>query len=170
MCAIKIKRCKDCGKEYPETREYFGQYNNVRDGISRIGYRNSCRKCMAERTAKHSKNNPHQVRARWESRKRLQDNALGFYMTSDLTKLRRELNDKCRFCGAPLNGAGEVDHLTPLARGGTKYARNLTLACLKCNREKTNKTLDEYRKWRTERGLKNRKISPASENPDAPRY
>jgi hypothetical protein len=61
MTAEKIKKCKDCGTEYPETREYFGQYKNKRGEVTKIGYRNSCRKCMAERTAKHSVENPHLV-------------------------------------------------------------------------------------------------------------
>ena len=168
MSAEITKKCKDCGTEYPETREYFGQYKNKRGGITKIGYRNSCRKCMAERTAKHSAENPDLVQNRLDRRKELEENARGYYTDSDIRKIRKELEDQCRFCSAPLNRGGEIEHLTPLSRGGTNYPRNLTLACLNCNREKTNKTLEEYSEWREERGLHNREISPPTENPDAP--
>lgn len=166
MCSEKIKKCKDCGNEYPETREYFGQYKNKRGGVTKIGYRNSCRKCMANRTAEHSSENPHLVRNRLDRRQELVENARGYYANSDINSIRRELVDECRFCSTPLNGGGEVEHLTPLSRGGTNYPHNLTLSCLNCNREKTNKTLKEYLEWRVERGMENRDIIPQYEKPD----
>lgn len=168
MTAEITKKCKDCGTEYPETREYFGQYKNKRGGVTKIGFRNSCRKCMAERSAKHAAENPDLVQNRLDRRKELKENASGYYLDSDIQKIRRELQNQCRYCGASLNGGGEIEHLTPLSRGGTNYPRNITLACLNCNREKTNKTLEEYCEWRTERGLHNRQISPPSEDPDKP--
>ncbi len=168
MLDEKTKKCKDCGTEYLETREYFGQYKNIRGGVTKIGYRNTCRKCMAERTAKHSEENPHLVQNRRDRRKELEENARGYYWDSDIQIIRKELQEQCRFCGASLNGGGEIEHLTPLSRGGTNYPRNLTLACLNCNREKTNKTLEEYCEWRAERGLHNREIEPPTENPDEP--
>ena len=163
---VRRKRCKDCGNEYPETREDFGQYKNVRYGITKIGYRNSCRRCMAGRTAIHSANNPYLVQDRMDRRKKLEEQAEGNYTNFDIMKIRRELNDACRFCEIPLNGGGEIEHLTPLSRGGTNYARNLTLSCMNCNREKTNKTLEEYCKWREERSMANRQILLATEKPD----
>jgi len=51
MSAEITKQCKDCGMVYPETREYFGQFKKNSGGI---GFRNSCRQCMAARTAMHS--------------------------------------------------------------------------------------------------------------------
>jgi 5-methylcytosine-specific restriction endonuclease McrA len=168
MSIERTKKCKDCGTEYPETREYFGQYKNTRGGVTKIGYRNSCRKCMATRTAIHSANNPSMVQDRLDRRKALEESACGSYSDLDIKRIRKALHDTCRFCDAPLNGGGEIEHLTPLSRGGTNYPRNITLACLNCNREKTNKTLEEYCNWRAERGLHNRIIAPPTENPDDP--
>ena len=42
--------------------------------------------------------------------------------------------DACRYCGDP-DGA-EVDHIFPLAKGGTDHWWNLTRACVSCNRRK----------------------------------
>ncbi len=64
------KPCKDCGRILPETREYFGQYKNTRAGVASIGYRNSCRQCMAANTAKHSAENPQQRAQRAEERRK----------------------------------------------------------------------------------------------------
>ena len=150
------KRCKDCGHEYPETREYFGQYRNVRNGQVKVGFRNSCRRCMAQRTRQHSEDNPQLVRARGERRRQREASASGDFSGADIQNIRRQLDDRCRYCGTPLEGEGEVDHLTPISRGGSNDASNLTLACLRCNREKGSKTFDEYLEWRRERDLKTR--------------
>lgn len=168
MSIVNTKKCKDCGSEYPESREYFGQFKNSKNGIVKIGFRNSCRKCMAARTATHSAENPDLVKSRLLRRKKLEEGSIGYFTDSDISRIRIELEDSCRFCGKPLDSKGEIEHLTPLSRGGSNFPKNLTLSCLNCNREKTNKTLTEYLEWRRERGLKNRDVSPMIESPDKP--
>ena len=37
------------------------------------------------------------------------------------------------------------DHITPISRGGSKSVSNRVFACLRCNRYKANRTLEEYR-------------------------
>jgi 5-methylcytosine-specific restriction endonuclease McrA len=48
------------------------------------------------------------------------------------------LNDPCSYCGGP---AGELDHITPLAGGGTHDWWNLTASCRSCNRRKNDRTV-----------------------------
>lgn len=48
------------------------------------------------------------------------------------------LNDPCNYCGGP---AGELDHITPLAEGGTNDWWNLTAACRSCNRRKNDRSV-----------------------------
>lgn len=159
------KACKDCGRVFPETRVYFGQFKNVRGGRTVIGFRNSCRECMRDRSSAHAKANPEQRRERMARRIERQDAET--YSFSDVTFIRGELGDTCRYCLVPLNGGGEVDHLTPVARGGTNSRCNLTLACMPCNRAKLSKTLDEFLEWRRERSLPVRENAPSYERPDA---
>jgi hypothetical protein len=45
----------------------------------------------------------------------------------------RKDRDTCRYCGAP---ASHVDHVIPIARGGTDQESNLVAACVNCNLEK----------------------------------
>lgn len=159
--------CKDCSESLPLTREFFGQYKNNRNGEVRIGFRTSCRRCMAARSARHALANPDQKRA--AARRRAErtgpESAIS---AAEAARLRAVLEDACRYCGVDLQGAGEIDHLTPLARGGGGGLNNLTLACTQCNRSKLAKTLDEYMAWRRERGLYVRTVSIPSEQPDIP--
>jgi len=59
------------------------------------------------------------------------------------------LRDPCAYCGAP---AAHLDHVLPLARGGTDARRNLAPACARCNIEKGNRTPEEWKAWRIARG------------------
>lgn len=49
---------------------------------------------------------------------------------------------KCRVCGSPKRL--EVDHIIPVSRGGSDDIENLQPLCLKCNRSKSAKTMDEF--------------------------
>lgn len=165
----KFKICKDCNRVLPETRDYFGQYKNklANGGVS-INFRNSCRECMAARTSKYRADNPEKVRESIRERLDKVARSGGSYSPEDIARIRIALSDRCRFCDAPLNNAGHIEHLCPVSRGGSSNPTNLTLACSKCNLAKTNKTLTEFMAWRKERSLNVREIFVANENPDMP--
>lgn len=168
MSEAGLQQCKDCGERQPLTREFFGQYKNLKNGVAQIGFRSSCRKCMAARSAKHAIENPDQKRAAAKRRAERANEAGVSVIGFDDRQLRHALGDTCRYCGEPLHGAGELDHLTPVARGGSGSRGNLTLACSPCNRAKLAKTLAEFIAWRTERGLSVRKVEVSGEQPDEP--
>ncbi len=59
------------------------------------------------------------------------------------------MNVKCIYC----NFIGEIssfelDHIIPLSRGGSDFPQNKRLICSGCNREKAEKTHEEYVLWR----------------------
>lgn len=59
-------------------------------------------------------------------------------------------NYTCSYCGK--RGIKlEVDHIKPLSRGGTNDYSNLTAACVRCNRQKANKSLTEFTAWRAKK-------------------
>jgi len=147
--------CNKCGTEYFLTREFFGQ---TKQKSGKIDFRKVCRKCMAANTRRHYMESPEKVQARSARRKQLDEKAIGAHAESDLTLIRQALGNRCRYCGVQLGDGGEFDHITPIARGGSNWAENLTLACLKCNKEKRERTLDEYLQWRRERGLPIRQL------------
>ncbi len=59
--------------------------------------------------------------------------------------LRAEVmrSEACAYCGCT-SGPFEVDHITPVSRGGTNDPENLTCACRSCNRSKGAKTVKEW--------------------------
>ena len=72
-------------------------------------------------------------------------------------KLKEKQKGRCYYCGKKLNmidtGEHHVDHKTPVSRGGNNNIDNLVLACKQCNKEKYNKTEEEYWTWRKKVGL-----------------
>lgn len=59
----------------------------------------------------------------------------------------REQAGCCYYCRRYLADGWTMDHMTPLARGGTNAPDNLTICCLKCNQTKQSKTVPEFLEW-----------------------
>ena len=78
--------------------------------------------------------------------------APGSYTQFDIDKIYQRQNGRCKYCFVPLYSRSEyhIDHVRPLARGGTNYPDNLVIACKKCNISKGDKLLQEW----TERPVK----------------
>ncbi len=56
-------------------------------------------------------------------------------------------NYTCQYCGK-IGGKLEPDHIIPISKGGTSELNNLATTCQKCNRQKKDKTLDEFNNWK----------------------
>lgn len=142
---MEKKKCKKCGELKPISIDYFNQ-------LPSGGFRGTCKNCMALNTKSHYYADPSKVMDRVKKYKDQIKIAGGSYAPEDIMKIRQKLGDKCRYCGAPLSGGGEVDHIVPVSRGGVNSADNLTLACRSCNRDKHSKTAEEFISWRIQRG------------------
>lgn len=59
----------------------------------------------------------------------------------------------CSYC-LQKGGELEVDHIIPLSKGGTNALSNLTTSCRKCNRQKRDKTPEEFDIWRQRRNAR----------------
>ena len=62
-------------------------------------------------------------------------------------KVFKRDNYTCSYCGC-VGGLLEVDHVIPFSKGGSDELDNLVCACRKCNRQKRDKTLEEFERWR----------------------
>ena len=68
----------------------------------------------------------------------------GWHTSEDAKRLYEEQGGRCFYCGKELNGEYDLDHKTPLSRGGTDWPENLCCACGLCHRLKENKTAEEF--------------------------
>jgi 5-methylcytosine-specific restriction endonuclease McrA len=71
-------------------------------------------------------------------------NAEGQYTAADIRLQLKSQNSKCWHCGEKLSRKYEVDHLIPLARGGSNRAENIVISCRHCNRSKRDKLTQEW--------------------------
>lgn len=63
-------------------------------------------------------------------------------------------NYTCQYCGQ-VGGKLEADHIIPFSKGGSDEMSNLITSCRKCNRQKKDKSANEFIKWRESRYEKN---------------
>jgi 5-methylcytosine-specific restriction endonuclease McrA len=106
--------------------------------------------------AKHSAANPELVATR-QIRRKQQEQEVGDLSRDEkeaiFNRKRRIQQGRCYYCQQALTAnGGELDHMHPICKGGTNTDFNLVAACFSCNREKHNKTIDEYRLWMRKNG------------------
>jgi len=54
----------------------------------------------------------------------------------------------CHYCVEPISfGKDQLEHKTPISRGGTNHYNNLVIACKSCNCSKNTKTEAEFIQW-----------------------
>lgn len=88
------------------------------------------------------KNNPDKV-ARLNARRRaLRASAPGKLTTADVAETRERDCGFCCYCLKP--GATDLEHCTPLSRGGANTADNIVMACKACNSSKRTKIVLEF--------------------------
>jgi 5-methylcytosine-specific restriction endonuclease McrA len=78
-------------------------------------------------------------------RKARKKGAEGTYTQKDIDLLYELQAGYCAYGPHDLRLTGyHIDHVMPLARGGSNYPSNLALACPTCNMEKHDKTVEEW--------------------------
>jgi 5-methylcytosine-specific restriction endonuclease McrA len=83
-------------------------------------------------------------RAAHHRRRALINNAPGSHTADDLRTLYALQEERCAYCGITLHGEYHVDHMQPIARGGSNWPDNLALTCSDCNLSKGAKTPGEW--------------------------
>ncbi|WP_424139356.1 HNH endonuclease [Roseomonas chloroacetimidivorans] len=68
-----------------------------------------------------------------------QRGAIGRFTVGNVRAIRAAQRGRCGVCRRQLRGRGQIDHITPLARGGSNEPRNLQLLCRPCNSNKRAK-------------------------------
>lgn len=134
--------CARCGVTKPKTSAYFAPGVMRRDGTRALKTR--CRDCEKETYNAWSKVNPETTRARAHARRARLVAASGRHSGADVKQQYKRQQGVCYWCKVPLNGDFHVDHLIPLAKGGTNGPENIVCACPTCNLSKADKMPWEF--------------------------
>lgn len=111
------------------------------------------RETKLQQALEYQANNPEYVRAR-EARRRARKAENGGMVTQEeLRELFEQQESRCAYCGTliffEIERDVQLEHMTPIAKGGSSDITNLCYACPDCNLSKHDKTVDE---WRAVRG------------------
>lgn len=99
---------------------------------------------MKERIARWATANPEKARALRSNRDARRRAGTDRHSAKDRIRIRDAQGDRCAICRTRLKGGGHLDHIIPLARGGSNKAQNLQWLCEPCNKKKGAKDPVEY--------------------------
>lgn len=100
---------------------------------------------ILEKNRRWARTHPIELLARNQRRRAREKGAEGSFTGDDVSRIFAEQNSRCP-CGSRLRDGYQVDHKTPLSRGGSNWPYNIQLLCPKCNGSKGTKTDEEWRK------------------------
>lgn len=145
----KTPRCKDCfglnvnkKKRLKYEKEYRDKHRERKREIKNKCYANNKEKYHKKRQERYKDLDFIASRKKTDHNRRLLEK--GDLTTKQLSDLI--LNAKnCYYCNKELRITGyELDHKTPLSRGGKHTLSNVVISCMKCNRQKGIKTEKEF--------------------------
>lgn len=85
------------------------------------------------------KANPDKCRAFARNRRARILCAEGAHSAADTNRIRLAQRNRCAYCRESLGRRGHLDHIKPLARGGSNWPSNLQWLCVACNLSKSAK-------------------------------
>ena len=137
-------------KAHPEERRAHGKsYREQHPSENRVRH---ARYYAAHRDQEDTRNAAYRdarpiERVLWVHRRRARAwAAAGSHTVADIRRLADKQQGLCAYCAQPY-GRYEVEHKTPLSRGGSNWPENLCLSCRPCNLRKGTKTDTEFRAW-----------------------
>jgi 5-methylcytosine-specific restriction endonuclease McrA len=109
----------------------------VSDPVSKAEYKAAWNRENYERIAKRAtelrKANPERARAQRTNRRARKQQAGGSHTAADILALLALQRSTCAVCRCKLTKHYHVDHIQPLAKGGTNDKLNLQILCAPCN-------------------------------------
>jgi 5-methylcytosine-specific restriction endonuclease McrA len=88
--------------------------------------------------------NPELVTATKRNTKAKRSGAEGFHTLEDIKRIGGAQKWKCAWCRRPCKKEHEIDHIIPIAKGGTNWPNNLCVSCRPCNRAKAARDPIEF--------------------------
>lgn len=148
--------CRECrnahsaiyGREHAaEKALYARQWNASHRGhlreLERQRYKKNPRAGI-ERTLRYKKQHPEQNRLAANHRRARELQAEGTHTADDVALQMKSQRSKCWWCGIAVGDTYHVDHVRPLARGGSNGPENIVISCPHCNLSKGAKLPQEW--------------------------
>jgi 5-methylcytosine-specific restriction endonuclease McrA len=108
-------------------------------------YREENRQRYIEHARAWREANPEKVRAAKVRRRARKRNATGSFTAEDIKAIYKSQEGRCWWCQCEVGDTYHIDHIIPLARGGSNAANNLVIACPTCNLQKGAKMPHEFK-------------------------
>lgn len=129
-----------------ETNQAWQANNKESLTIYRQAYYSENKETIKERDTRWRLSNPVMVRTSRANRKARVRLAEGGFTSADIKQKTEEQNGLCFWCGTVLQEY-HIDHLVPIAKGGTNYPDNLVISCPTCNVSRGAKPEEEFREY-----------------------
>lgn len=98
----------------------------------------------AEWRKRYREENRQKIYAWIRDRRAKKASAPGRHTAADIEAIGSRQKWKCAWCGCKCEGSYHVDHIIPLAKGGTNWPDNLCISCPTCNLKKKAKLPHEF--------------------------
>jgi 5-methylcytosine-specific restriction endonuclease McrA len=132
----------------------YREKNKEKIALQKADYYRANKEKIRARNAEYKSKNPEKFSVYLRNRRARVKEAEGSHTAADVRAIFERQRGLCASCGAKLlkSGAGKyhVDHIMPIAKGGTNWPENLQCLCPTCNRSKSAKLPDE---WAAHRGM-----------------
>lgn len=135
-----IQKSKDWKAANPERVKEYREAHKARDAETRKVWAKENKDRALEYRREYSKKNPDKLRAYVRNRRAKIKGNGGTHSDADILRIRLLQKNKCACCKTDLAQSGHhVDHVIPLAMGGSNDSNNLQLMCPACNQTKAAK-------------------------------
>jgi 5-methylcytosine-specific restriction endonuclease McrA len=117
-----------------ENKEYAKRNPDRRRAIARKWARNN-----PETLKKWCDGNPEKRRiyaSLNQSRRRTRIKERGKFTKADIDHILKSQNGRCAYCRSSIKDDYHIDHIKPLAKGGSNWPANIQLCCADCNHSK----------------------------------
>ncbi|WP_332116067.1 HNH endonuclease [Azorhizobium caulinodans] len=156
----RAKRAAEARRRYEKSAQHINAVQKAwlaRNAEKRRSTMRSWRVANADKVAaydaKWKAENPdrfkEKVKRRSARRRGRKVAAEGSFTAADISALFDDQGGLCAGCFEPLTPRYEIDHVIPLARGGSNWPSNLQLLCRSCNARKWAFTMSEWNERRT---------------------
>jgi 5-methylcytosine-specific restriction endonuclease McrA len=137
---LKQWRLDNLEKESERIRKYYANHPEKRRQLGKK-YREANVEKIKQYKKLYNKSNPEKSND-YRNVRRARKKLNGVFKLTN-KELKKLYNSPCFYCGS--HDSIQIDHVIPIAKGGTHGIGNLVSACQKCNKSKSDKLIIEWK-------------------------